>query len=358
MSPIWLVVVVAVSGAPKQPGYSTPQEIIKRLEASPTEFSINPIEALDIGRGRLAEETWKQAVREVELPRVTMVDGRRRLDAWPAAPAAKQQLADADTAWRAKDYAAAATAWRKALERAPDSYIASAYLGDALLFGDPPDVEGALAAYEHALALNPHDGRLYFFRATALRKTGKFDAAMKDLVEAITLRPRNETVLHALRQAGQHSPLHVESEVLVPRAFVRRDGKKVNIYVDATRLEWLAWANCKALWLDDAAYRKARTGSDKPGFSMEEERECLVNLLSVYVAHRGEKDAVDDDRLNRLEAIAKDHLLDALIIYELASRVSPQVVLTLSDEERSRVRTYVEKYVLTRVAPEGAELHE
>ena len=91
---------------------------------------------------------------------------------------------------------------------------------------------------------------------------------------------------------------------------------------------------------------------------MEEERECLVNLLSVYVAHRGEKDAVDDDRLNRLEAIAKDHLLDALIIYELASRVSPQVVLTLSDEERSRVRTYVEKYVLTRVAPEGAELHE
>ena len=58
------------------------------------------------------------------------------------------------------------------------------------------------------------------------------------------------------------------------------------------------------------------------------------------------------DIINRLEAIANEHLLDALIIYELASRVSPQVVLTLSDKERAQVRTYVERYVLTRAADE------
>ena len=344
MNVSWVVLVVAMSGSPAKPSFSTPKDIIKRLEASPTEFAINDIGALDVGRGRLAEEMWKPAVSEIDLPRVTTANGRRQLDAWPAAPEASKQMADGETAYRAKDYAAAAAAWREALVRAPKLYIASAYLGDALLFAEPPDAPGALAAYEKAIALNPDDGRLYFFRSTALRKTGKMDAAVKDLIESITLRPRNETVLRALRQGG---PLRVQPEVLVPHAFVRREGKKVGIYVDTGRTEWFAWANCKALWLDDAAYRKARTGRDKPGFAMEEERECLINLLAVYTSHRGEKDAVDDDRLNRLEAIADDHLLDGLIIYELASRVSPQVVLTLSDDERALVRRYVEKYVLT-----------
>ncbi|PZR07414.1 MAG: hypothetical protein DI536_27565 [Archangium gephyra] len=77
--------------------------------------------------------------------------------------------------------------------------------------------------------------------------------------------------------------------------------------------------------------------------------ECLANLVTVYVSNRDAKDGVRDDRLDRLEAVANAGLLDAMVLYEFASRVDPMVMLKVSDAQRGEVAGYIEQFVLTPV---------
>lgn len=331
-----------------EPKLSTPKEVLEALERSPKKYAIHGIEALDVARGRLAEEQWKPLVRAVDLPKVTRRKTGVTVTSWPApSSAAQREMNLAEDAFRVKDYAEAEAHYRAATKLAPTYYLAHAYLGDALLFGDKKDEAGALAAYEKAISLNPDDYRLYFFRSTVHRRLGHRKEAVVDLRHSLLLKPRNETLLNLVRNARGVNGLRAETELFVPRAFVRATDEGVDIFVDADRTEWLAWANCKALWLGEPAYRKARGAGTAGGWSSQEDYECLVNLITVYVSEREAGRGTHDDRLERLEAVAKEGLLDAMVLYEFGSRVDPAVTLKLPEAQRAQVERYIERYVLT-----------
>lgn len=125
------------------PKLATPKEIIEALEKSPNQYDIIGIEKLDVARGRLAEEQWKPLSKRIELPKVN----GSRVEPWPAPSVAAAKAMDrAEAAFRSKDYAEAEKNYRAATKASPNYYIAHAYLGDSLLFGEKKDVEGALAA--------------------------------------------------------------------------------------------------------------------------------------------------------------------------------------------------------------------
>lgn len=71
--------------------------------------------------------------------------------------------------------------------------------------------------------------------------------------------------------------------------------------------------------------------------------------MTTYVSRRDEKEGTRDDRLDRLEAVAKEGLLDAMVLYEFGSRVDPMVMLRVPSVSRDEVGKYVEKFVLTSV---------
>lgn len=342
-----VVAVVAVSAWGGDRPVFGPKEIIERLEASPVQFAIKDIgELTDVARGRLADETWRLAVQPVPLPKVERKkDGSVTIAAWPEPPAARGALDRAETAFQAKQYAEAAGHYRKALQAAPKLYLARAYLGDALLFGG--DAAAALAEYDAAIALNADDYRLYFFRATAHRHLGAREKMVADLRASLALKPRNDLLLGMVERSQGQLGLRLEPDLFVPRAFVRREGDVVVIYADAGRPEWLAWANCKALWLGDAPYRKERVGRASPGWSSTEELECLANLLGVYEARKQSGEGMSDDRLDRLVKITRDGLALGFVVYEFGSRVDSQVVLRLDPKVREVVRRYVDAWVLT-----------
>lgn len=337
--------VVSRAASTRKP-FLTPAEVIERIEKSPVEFRISPIEELrEVARGKLADETWKELVKPVNYPKVRRTGAKVTITEWPIPKSAEKPFGDAERALQAKRYDEAQANYRKALKAAPDLYILHAYLGDALLFGDG-DAKLALEEYSRSIEQNPDDYRLYFFRSTAHRRLEHRDEAIADLRRSLVLKPRNSVLIGAIQRSGGEYG-RVEPDVFVPRAFVRMEGEAVGIYAEIERPEWLAWANCKALWLADAAHRKEMLDSTTRGFSTIEEMECLAALVSVYASRLESGEGMRDDRLDRLLKIVKDGLAGAFVTYELASRVDPQIVLHLEPDQRKLLERYVETYVLT-----------
>lgn len=322
-----------------------PSDILKRLESSPVQIRISGIEMLqDVARGRLADETWKQMVQPVEYPKVKRRGGNITLESWPRPKAVEATMEKAELAFQHKDYGEAATWYRKTLSIAPDFYIARAYLGDTHLFGGKGP-KAAIAEYDQAIAANPDDYRLYFFRANAYRQLDDLPSSLADLRRSLVLKPRNAILLGALQKA-RGAMGRAEPEVFVPRGFVRREGDAISVYADIDRPEWLAWANCKAMWMTDAQHRKEMLGTTDYGWSTIEELECLGSLMGIYEARKASGEGPTDMRLERLRDIVKDGLAPAFVVYELGSRVDPQIVLRLDDKFREMMTQYVEKYVL------------
>lgn len=335
----------SVRSPPQRRPFLVPSQILKRLEASGAAVRIAGIETLqDVARGQLADETWKELVPAIEYPRVKRKNGIITVEAWPRPAAVDAPMEMAELAFQQRDYEEAAAWYRKTLDVAPDFYIAHAYLGDTHLFG-ASDPDAAIAEYDQAIAANPDDYRIYFFRANAYLRKQDFKSMLADLRRSLVLKPRNQILLGALSKA-QGLMGRAEAEVLVPRGFVRQEGDVVTVYADIDRPEWLAWANCKALWLTDAAHRKAVLGTTEHGWSTAEELECLGSLMSVYQSRKVKGIGPSDDRLEMLQQITVDGMATAFVIYELGSRVDPQIVLRLGSKYRAMVTRYVGKYVL------------
>lgn len=337
-------VVASRSTSSKKP-FLPPADISKRLEACPVEVRVSGIETLqDVARGRLADETWKQLVQPIEYPRVRRKGGAITIEAWPRPKSVDAVMEKAELAFQQKNYDEAATWYRKTLAVAPDFYIAHAYLGDTHLFGGKgPKL--ALAEYNQAIAANPDDYRLYFFRANAHRHLDDTQSSLADLRKSLVLKPRNAILLGVLQKA-RGAMGRAEPEVFVPRGFVRKEGDAIGVYADIDRPEWLAWANCKALWMTDEAHRQEMLGTSEYGWSTVEELECLGSLMGVYESRKAQGVGPIDARLDRLSSIIADGLTAAFVVYELGSRVDPQIVLRLDDKFRQLMTRYVEKYVL------------
>ncbi|WP_321549565.1 tetratricopeptide repeat protein [Hyalangium rubrum] len=325
--------------------YLTPAQVMKWMEDSKVQYRLDP---KDSPPGGWAEELWPLRVEPLAAPRVAVDDGQRVLQEWPGNPKAEAFVLQAEEHYRARRYAEAARLYEQALTECPDCYLARAYLGDATLFGG--DAAGALVHYQKAAETNPHDYRLYYFQGSALARLGRMDEAVEAWIWSLVLFPRNPV----LRQFFQQHPelgLVVLDDVLAPRGFARKEGEEVIVEFDPDYgAAWLAFANCKALWLGEPTHRQEMTGTTERHFSSVEETECLA---STAVVHEGQKNQSEegptDASLDRLTAVIRDGMITELVLFELAARVHPQYTLTLADEDRQRLREYVVRHVLLPV---------
>jgi tetratricopeptide (TPR) repeat protein len=306
------------------------------------------VDGKDSPPGGWAEQLWPVQVEPVQMPRVVLEGGQRVIREWPEDPQAEVLMNQAEEHYQARRYAQAAQLYERVIELCPRCYLARAYLGGTKLFEG--DAEGALADYRKATEQNPDDYRLYYFQGSALAKMGRLREARDAFAEALVLSPRNPV----LRQFFEQNPglgMVVQDDVLVPRGFAHEEGKEVMVDFDPDYgAAWLAFANCKALWLGEPAHRKDVTGTAERHFSSLEETECLISTALVHASQmeEGGKGATDES-LDRLVVIIQEHSLDELILFEMAARVHPQYTLTLDAEERAKLKDYVLRHVLVAV---------
>ncbi len=328
--------------AAKGSGFLGPAEILQLMEKSSVTYKVDP---QDSPPGGWAEQLWPRRLEPVTWPQVVEEGGRRFIREWPIPPEVHQLIADAEPHYQAHRYDEAAKLYTRATERCPSCYLAWLFRGDAALFAEDPTT--ALAHYDKAAQLNPHDYRAHFYRGSALVRLERYEEARDAWAWSLVLHPRNPVI----RQFFQNNPevgLVITGDVVVPRGIARKEEDAVVIHFDPDRHPaWFAYANCKAIWLGEPSHREALTGSTEHPFSSTEELECLASAASVYESElRKGEEAREDDSLARLRTIIQDKMASELILFEMAARVHPQMALTLDDEARKRLHAYVLAYVL------------
>ncbi|WP_241759503.1 tetratricopeptide repeat protein [Pyxidicoccus parkwayensis] len=331
--------------APERPRLLSPAEIAKRLEESPVAYKV---EGKDSPRGGWADALWPQRVEEAQFPRVVMQDGERIIREWPENPDARKLLDEAEPLFREKKYAEAGKLYARATEVCPDCYMAWNFRGDAAYFAD--DAATALEHYQKAIELNPNDHRSWFFLGNALGKLGRFEEALDAWAQCLTLNPRYAVIRQFFRN-NSHLGLVVREDAITPRGYAERTGEGVSIQFDPNHdLGWFAFANCKALWIGEPSHRKEMTGTTEEHFNSIEELECLGAALVVHEDQKRQgKTESSDAAFDRLYDVANDGMLLEAVLFEVGSRVHPQIVLTLDDAVRQRLKAYVRKHVLVPV---------
>jgi tetratricopeptide (TPR) repeat protein len=271
-------------------------------------------------------------------PDVRVVDGKRTLvECEDVAPAAKVALAEAERLFAARDWEAARKKYEEAKRLSPTSWFFDLYIGDCLLSAGR--FEDALRAYDRVIAAKPLHFRGYIFRADALVKLHRFDEAREALITALTLRPRNPTAMSIA--LGEHAHLGIVpyNERLIARAAVHRiDATHVRVET-VSAPHWMAFAICEAYWIGEGRRSSA-------GWSVSQEHDCFANLVGVYQLKNGE--VPPEPQLDRLSEVGFHHMLDLFVVYEVGSRIMPDLSLLLDDTTRAKLRSYVAQYVLPR----------
>lgn len=273
-------------------------------------------------------------------------DGRRSVQPLALDPRIEKIFDASEPLFQAKRYPEAAALYEKGLELDPGCYVLWSHLGDTFMFQG--DAERALRHYEKAIELNPDDYRLWFYKGRALDRLGHRKEALEAWLWSLVLKPRNPILLEILRRDAKRLRIEVRDQpLLVPRGVARREGSDVALYVDADAgPQWVGFAACKALWLGEPEHRKALAGSADAVWSTNAEAECLGAMLTGYAAGREKGEVKKDARLEAVLRIVQAGMAAELIIYEVGSRIDPQITLTLSDADRFRIREYVLENVM------------
>ncbi|NMO16262.1 tetratricopeptide repeat protein [Pyxidicoccus fallax] len=340
----------APSATPESPRYLTPQQILKRLEDSQVAYSV---EGKDSPPGGWADALWPQRVKAVDYPRVVVRGGERVIQPWPENPQAKALYDEAEPHFQAKRYDEAAKLYTRATEVCPDCYVAWIFRGDAAYFAGDPGT--ALGHYRKALAINPNDHRSWFFLGNALVQLERYDEALEAWAMCLTLNPRYPVIRQFFRNNASLG-LVINEDAIVPRGYAERTPQGISIQFDPDHdPAWLAFANCKALWLGEPSHRQEMTGTTKEHFTSVEELECLGSALAVHIGQKEQgKTESSDPTLDRLYVIAQDGMLLEAVLFEVGARVHPQLVLTMEESSRQRLKTYVLEHVLVPVARAGS----
>ena len=249
-------------------------------------------------------------------------------------------IAPIEVHYEAKDFAAAERGYAGVLKKYPTNYMVTLSWGDAALFDRRPQV--ALERYRAGQKLNPVDHRAPFYEGTALFALGKIPEALNAYARALALRPHAEFVIEGIDARAQKLGVSVKTMPLLPQARVEAttDGYRI----DVANVRWMPWGMCKAAWLGEPS---ARLIEGPHRLSMEEERECLVQLLVVYLSSPDRKQK-PDAQLEWLVRVQKAGLLDPFIVYELVARSKPHATLTIDERGLVGVQKYIRTFVFEK----------
>lgn len=341
-----LLIVSGLFGQEKK-RFSTTADIVKLMTESALTYRIESLDKLKPDEaGNLPGLLFPPSCPAVANPRLVMKDGSAAVEEFPFKEEAVALVRKAESIYQEKKYEEARRIYAQAVQADPDCYLAVADIGDCYYFTGRH--EQALAEYDKAILINPHDHRLYFFRANALLALGRTEEAKKNYLRSLMLRPRYPFALQVMKARRDVLKMDIRESLFQPPLLVRKEGDDICIYLDAEKggAHWMAYANAKAVWLGEPSHRQEIAGDSGAGWSTIQERECLSHLLTVYLAGRADNSIPLDPNLEILKRIVENGDMDYFILYEIYTRLCPYGMVTLSEVIQQEMERFIEKYLV------------
>ena len=319
----------------QKPGHRPMSEIMKVMETSGVFYELKELSAESKPEALLAS-LFPVINKPLTYPWANKSNGKTVASEYPFRKKEVQLLEKAEKPFKAEDYEAAAKIYLKITKKFPNCYLAWSSLGDTYLFRGKP--EEAATYYQKAIELNPFGHRLPFYLGNAYAKMGKKEEAIAQYVRSMTLFPRYEALSQRLRDSASVLGCQFNESNFQPMVKTQwEDGKViVSFKLGGNKERWMAYAMNKAIWLGPA--------DKKHVWSVVEEKECLTNLLSSYYMSKKEGEA--SPQLDRLAQVFKDGLFNGFLIYEIASRMDPNMVLYQSKPAQDVLAEYIRRYVI------------
>ncbi|MBN8705877.1 MAG: tetratricopeptide repeat protein [Bacteroidetes bacterium] len=328
--------------------YLSNAQIFKLMSDSKVAYNVTPLSELDdsLKKSNFSVLMFPQLTPLVKFPLVKKSeDDKSTLSSFEFQEEAWTFLNKGEEYFGKRDFINAKEFYSKAIENDPSFYLAALYLGDCYL--QEKDYNTALSYYQKANAINPNDYSTWYFQSTALRNLGEYEKAVDCYREALLNKPRHQNIMKALNGSQEILGITVDNSEFVPKSLALKKGDDVFIYFsEEGGTEWLAYANAKAIWLGETAIPGLKEPTVKSLWSTTEEKQAIISLLDGYYSSKENDKNKNDKYLEKLYAITQDGLLDSFIIYEIGSRINPNITLILPDEIKEDIRKYIRKYVV------------
>ncbi|MBT5873151.1 MAG: tetratricopeptide repeat protein [Candidatus Latescibacteria bacterium] len=321
-------------------------ELLEIMEASEVMYNVTLFSELpDYDPLTSADELFPTLADHVEYPWVEEGDDTGySLMTYPMDSLALQFLFEGEPFYQEDDFEKARSYYEKALKANDQFYVSYLHLGDTYLFsGDP---ETAITYYQRAAVLNPYDYRCFYYLANAMVRAGRKDEALASYISALSLKPRHENLLSTISNNQDFLDVVVMDVSFTPEALVRKTGdQEVSLYLsESDNGIWMPYAFAKAVWLGEGGGR-----SDARTWSSQSELEAMVAVVDGYAGRLESGDIAPVPWLDRLSVLATNGWLSQYIIYEIGSRMNPDVTLTLNPDIRDSLREFIREHVVVSI---------
>ncbi len=328
------------------PKYLSNAEIFKIMEGSSTTYNIKSLEELkDISIEDFSKLFYPQLVNHIEYPLVIEVDSSTYLKSFSFDSLAWLELLKGEEFYKNKDYKNALVFYEKAISISDSLYVAYLHAGDCHLMQN--NLSEAIANYELALTKNPFDYRPSFYLGTAYSRLQDFEKAKTNYINALILKPRHPNLINVLTLMSNMLNIKINSQTFEPKSLVKQEGDNIEIYLDLQNDPvWMAYAFAKAIWLSEEDVRIKITGKVDTEWNSQAEKQAIFSLMENYYSMVEKGKTANNEYLDLILKIVKEGYLTEFVIYEIASKMDPDIVLKMPLNLRNRIREYVKKYVI------------
>jgi tetratricopeptide (TPR) repeat protein len=249
------------------------------------------------------------------------------------------------------DLDGALAAYQRALTLDPKLYVAALFAGDMYFKKGQPFK--AAEWYERAIAIDPDRETAYRYSASPLMEAGKLEEARARYIEAFMAEPFNRLARAGLiRWADAAGVQLAHPDIKVPTNVTPLKDNKMTINIDPAAGEkadgsaaWIAYGISRAAWAM-TKFAKEFPNEKEYRHTLREEADALRSVVeSVKTQMKENKIKTLDPSLARLVKLHDEGLLEAYILFARVDQGIAQDYPEYRKTNRDKLRRYLMDYV-------------
>lgn len=307
--------------------YHSPSEVLKIMEASALQYQSHPAKASTTSypRGPVNSAFTFQEIQE---------NGSLGIGTLALTEEAASFFDAAEEAFKEKKYTEAIEYYGKVLDLDPEFSIAATYVGQC--HREAGDLDAAAKSFQLAIEINYHDYLAHWLLADVHLQNKDKKLAMREITLAWILNRNHPQIKAAVATIYKACGKKFDDFEFEPRFEMQQNEQVVQLFFE---VDWLMYVYCKALWRFEPNYHE-ELGGGRSAFEIEEEKECLLNVVIAHDAEFGKKKS-KVPAINAVIRALDQKMLNPFIFMEIWIPQEPLIVYTQPMEAIEELADYV-----------------